>query len=502
MITPVSVLLFMCVFLPISITAQSVVTINADLIDYSNDTESITANTNVKLQYRSYTSSSDLFFYNTKSLEGVVSGSVVVTASNQLLRADKIVYNGTNLTGEINNINAIFGKYRISGKTAKINPAEVIVDHATFTSCDGSPPDYLIQSERISLYPQWGVMVAFNNWVSVKNTPILWLPTFIFGSKDYSLLASNSSIPEFGANAREGAYIRQRLGYFINPKNTGAATIGYSSNWGGVARLNNLYRFSDTIYSQLGLGSNGSDGFDYSAIITIDLADKPQVSNDTDNIWDSLSIKNNIPPIKLSAGTKYREYITDSRVSNPFFIDSTWTISSFLFDGITSQGTSSLRRVDELTLSGTSVQSGEIILDHDLFYNFAIFNDQKIRVGGIYKYRGYDLMEWQRGFAQVAYSLNKNDQDFTFSYSQRLFSSTTESPFEFERKYALQGSEIGIQYQLINKQINYGVELNFDLEASRCRTFDIVISPKFHCWKVPLRWKSVEGTITFGIELE
>ena len=508
---PVRWLPFLAMMMAVSptnaaIKPNQIVTINAMTIAYASSENQLLASENVLIEFRNYTIRSKEFEFNSESRYGIVSGNIEISGPSQNIKADLITYDGLNYIGTIQTLHGRIGKLIIAGDSARITPEKIMIKNASVTGCDSPTPDYIIRSSQLDIYPQWGVLISFDNWVSIGSIPSLWMPTFIYGSRNYSLLANNSSVPELGGNPIEGGYVRQKFGYFINQDSHGAVTVALSQNLGAVFAASHLQRLDDHTHLNIRTALNGSDGPEYQVVAGFDLGYIPPPAVVSDDLlmgaFDQFNPSAYLPAGQAQIGTTLREIINDSRVSKPYFVSfqlnpvsviSPATLISSRFDHSNTQ---------ERSLTGIDTASFETGFSGNISHRLPLSNTAGIDLNSFYYGNFYSVSTpWQRWFGRVAISDVGPMITAELSMTQKFWGTDTISPFEFERKYAIQGTEVGAKLLSTQGTAVYGVEVNYDIDNRRYRTVDFLVTPQFHCWRLPLRWKTVEGQFTFGVEL-
>lgn len=487
--------------------ALDMVALDASVIDYDLENRALSASGNVQVAYKKYISHSNYLKYTAGDQLTILSGNINIVGPSQNIKAERINYNGGLYSGTIEPFNAKIGKMSITGKSASISPTKIIISKASITGCEASPPDYIIRASELLLYPQWGVLVSFDNWVYVGSIPTLWMPTFIYGSRDYSLFASNSSIPEFGITPREGAHIRQKFGYFVDHQNSGVFSIGLSQHRGPLVSVSHFLSTHDHLHFHFLGASNGSDGIEYAAKGAIDIITEPKQTDTHDDtllaMFESFNNSLRLPPGQVQFGTTHRENISDSRVSKPYFISFELNDVSLINRETRLSGKLGRSHIIEETLTYKHADDGETNVSGTLSHQIPISSSTSLDLQTFYIGYLYDSQSpWHRLFGRAAVRERWSPAiEAEISLSQKLWNTENKSPFEFERRYAIEGTEIGIKLTSKVGTTIMGVEANYDIDNKKYRNIDFIVTPEYHCWRLPLRWKTIEGQIRFGIEL-
>ncbi len=144
-----------------------------------------------------------------------------------------------------NELNMSFQKYKVSGRNVRAGSSSIRMNKVFITSCKGTPPVILLDSDEVVLYPQWGFLVAFNSILNVKGIPIFYFPAYFMGDRRQDLFAQNHLIPEFGSSPREGGFVKEDVPYYINESNHGAVRIAYIEALGMQIGATHYMMFQD-----------------------------------------------------------------------------------------------------------------------------------------------------------------------------------------------------------------------------------------------------------------
>ncbi len=486
-------------------TLQRMVTVNADTIQIDTARSAFTASGNAVIEHRGMSASADIVYYSQPDGEVILTGKSRIWGPSQNYTMDAFRYNTISHQGDIESLRGIVDRLRITGKTVSVTPDKVTFKHATITTCEHENPDFIVRAGELQVYPQWGFFVSFDNWVHIKTLPPVWVPTFIYGSREYSLIAANANIPEFSNSQREGAAIKQRFGYFLNQGRNGVIMVGYTQALGPVISIHHLESLSRESNLQLKLGNNGSDGIEYATIFTHDFSTNSAETDTSDSPFDALVTRFNraasLPPLQAKIGTSKGELINDNRVSKPVFAG--LFLHQFgLKENLLMAGNLSASIIEETTLSQITKSAGELATSIRLDQLIPLSSSDQLSIGGFYMGNIYSSStSWHRLFGRIDYQKRWGETSLLIGLTPKIFSTENQSPFEYQRKYVIQNNETNAQLTTEWFGVQVGVYGNYDLDLHTFRSLDIAATPVFHCWRLPLRWKTIEGQITFGVEL-
>lgn len=140
-----------------------------------------------------------------------------------------------------------FYKYIVKGRNVKANSKKIEMNDVYITSCKKKKPLFYLNSNKVEVLSEYGVIIAFNSLFYVLDVPIIYLPFYIMGNRRYSIFADKSFIPEIGTNKVEGVYVKQSIPYLLNHSNTGVLQLGYIEKQGLFTGVKHQYLPNDQI---------------------------------------------------------------------------------------------------------------------------------------------------------------------------------------------------------------------------------------------------------------
>ena len=178
--------------------------LEADVFDFDKEKGFLLASRNVIITYQSYKISAGRLTYNTNTKALEVYDNVTISQYGQSIQTPYLIYNFHTHSGKTGPILARFENIQMKGEEMILGHDFAKINKATFTTChDMETPHYKINSKSIHIYPYKGHFVAFKDVLYLRNFPIFYFPTYVFGTNT-GLLGENSPIPEFGSNEMEG----------------------------------------------------------------------------------------------------------------------------------------------------------------------------------------------------------------------------------------------------------------------------------------------------------
>lgn len=488
---------------PLVAQMDAPLTIEADTIVYDRSEHLLTASDNVQVFYDDNQVFGDAFQFDYENELLWFPKTMTISQQNSRVQVTNLSYSMKTYEGAADSIEGKLDRLIIKGGAIAFTPEFITIASPSFTTCD--LPDnkhYYLESRKMILYPQWGFMVAFDNTL---HTPVLpfpfWVPTYIYGSKRYSLLASASPIPDVGSNAREGGYVKQKIAYFFDNRSNGTLDLGYTQNQTWYFGFNHGQLLTENQALNLRWHYLGYDGTEGALVYSINLNTVPTTGKK--NLFGSLFSSLNEDAFRLSRLSLqaiYRELNNDSRVSywpqaqldlNRVELGNSeifWT-NTFL-----------VGQLQEETPQRAIIRSSR--KGSDTNFHKQLFKDATWGATADLNYYGYwyDASDWQRLFGRVGFDWYWPVLNPRVSYSKRLGLGGM-SPFEFENKYAQVGDEIGFGVSHDFGTIGVFSEGDYSLDDKVFRNFDVGVKLTDHCWRTIVRWKMQQAQFQFGVEL-
>ncbi len=487
-----------------SLSAQEIksITLSGDHIEYDRTSSNITASGNVKLKLRDFVIHTKKISYDIQDEHIQIPATFNINQDGKSIGAKNFDYKFKSFQGSASSVNVQIERVHIVGEKLDFNPLNITIDHAAFTTCDADHPHYLIRSDKIYLYPALGVIVAFQNYFTLFGTPIFWFPTYVYGSRSYRLIATNTPIPEIGSNNREGLFIKERLGYFLNGNSTGTFDFGYAQNLGWLAGINHGLNINDLHQLQLKAYSLGSDGFAGGAAyqLTARTTSEPRPKDALETLFSPFT-DSPLPLSRFTVRYLLKELVNESRVDYKPEFQSEFNNIRVPYTGLKLNSNISAGLLEEETPLKTIYKSSRININGDLSEQYHLTDSLHGDASLIYL--GYWFssdQQWQRLFSRLRLIWDTPILTPEISYTNRIFNNGR-SPFEFERLYAIETDEIGLKLTHKNADWSASADMDYNLEARTPRRLDFITSFNMHCIQASLIWKSVERQFLLGISL-
>ncbi len=486
--------------------------LEADELEFDKS-QNLNASKNVIIKYQNHVITSEEFQFKAKNKEMIFNAPLEWQQGKHHMKLGSLNYSLDTYTGTATSLDAQIEIVHITGEKVDVSSNKIIITNGVFSTCPLPDPHFALHSKKMVIYPLWGYLIMYDSYVKTPFLPFsLYVPTYIYGSKEYGLAAQATLIPDIGRNKSEGFFIKSRIGYQVNPQFKGTIGIGYTDEVGAFVGASNSYRFikNHSLDSQIQFGSlNHVEGH---VKYYIDLKPRIEILEKNLLITDIIAnfAKTKIPPLgQVSVVAQHRELENDIRVSKwPEFEAALletklphigMQLNANLTYGLISEeiprymGPSSLagrtqwKTGIKLGLSREDILSKKIALQTSL--------------QGINNYYE-DQQQWERYFARFGLKYKWTVLNPEIAYTQLLIPMKGQSPFYYENRLALVSNEIGgkISHEF-GTRFSLGSEANYNLQTQEFRTIDYYTKIKFHCWRLMLKWQSQQGAFSFGVEL-
>jgi len=487
--------------------------VEGEQIDYETNATGVIASQNVEIRYGEHLIKTSYTAFDIASQNIRIPSHFVYQHQQTQVSGSAMAYSFKTHDGHIQNIQAQVEKTKITGTSLDINNVRLEMNDLTFTTCDKPTPDYEVHAELVHFYPQVGFMVAFNNTLYTRFLPFpLWIPTYIYGSRSYSIIGSSSAIPEIGANNREGLYVKHRFGYFFDEHSTGTLDLGWYIERGGfLYGFTHLQETSDMSELHLEAHMVGFDGFEglaayYTDLLFTDTSDEGEPDSPSEgqaflSILQEFKSSTSKVMSRLHTGVAHRQLINDSRVTQLPFIKLVLN-ETVLFDDWKLSGDLGWADVKEETPKYTFHEEHNTHTQISLGKMYALAPSTNFGTDVFSYMNWYESgQSWQRLFASFYLDFKLADLQPRLFYIKKIMNPYGNSPFEYEQKYATVSDEIGARVTFPLLGLEWGYEAFYDLDRKELRTQNLTTSFLFDCWKLSIQTNTIAGTFSFGVEL-
>jgi hypothetical protein len=500
-----SLLTCICLTAALYAKAEKTLDIQADEIIFLKNSTAISANRDVIIQYDTTRISAPTFSYNKN--DGYVSfpETFSIHQKETAINGTQFFYDLKTYKGGAENLDVKIKNTLIKAENLSISPNKLTFSNAIFTTCNHphGKTHVSISSKKIYVFPLWGYLVAVNGNVQSQFLPFsIPIPAYVYGAKDFGLSESSSLLPDIGSSKKEGAFIKQKISYFLSQESQGGLLFGWTEKKGSYVgiehgikiKTNHDFYVKNFLYSK--------DSFRGNALYSYSFL--KNTKENTDFILDYFNTftgekEENLGTFKLHVSE--RDIINDEIVSMK-------PLGTLEFNNITlplfnSKLNSAISYADITQHYETnSISLEEAHLSVRLFRSIALFNYSKIIPEIFYsKYWYPQEKSWERLFSTVTMSFPSLILNPKISLYKQWLKNTGESPFSFRTKFSPISDELWVD---INDRINnafFGVSSRYAYHGKTFRDINIEVGYAFSCWKVSLKWLTKREQILFGFQM-
>ena len=197
--------------------------------------------------------------FNEKTDQFIAEGNVELNSETAVVTGESILIDEANKEFELQQaqyqlgFNAGRGK---AGSFAITGDSELVLSDATFTTCPGDDPSWVMESSEISISQESGWGEAWNTTLQLGNVPVLWVPYITFPITDER--KSGLLFPKFGSSSIYGSYYSQPVYFNLAPNYDFTFTPKFMSDR-GVMWKGNFRHLSETSQNILQLEYLNSD---------------------------------------------------------------------------------------------------------------------------------------------------------------------------------------------------------------------------------------------------
>jgi lipopolysaccharide export system protein LptA len=191
--------------------------ISADILDYVDDTQEITARGHVVIVQSSSTLNADVVRYDRRHRRLLARGRVILRENNNVMLGDQMDYDLVQEKGIVLGGKGTSSSWFFQGASWEKNEDYYIGRNASFTSCDLIDPHYHIRTSRVHLIPD-RLFWSWNNVFYVDDKPVFYTP-FMYKYLD-----------------------KERVVFQVQP--------GNDSTNGTFAKTTTTMRFTDNVYDK------------------------------------------------------------------------------------------------------------------------------------------------------------------------------------------------------------------------------------------------------------
>jgi lipopolysaccharide export system protein LptA len=478
----------------IGIMAQAPFEIEADHLRVENTEKEMHASGDVYIQYKTYSTKSQVASYYKKNGILELHDNVQLTDNKKnTLDADSMIVNLNNNTGEIFN-GKLTTNRGIIAKADKVDlkQNEITLSKCTITTCTSSNPFWFIQADQLTYNRYTNQFESKHNKLYIYSLPVFYTPIY---TQKQGAQENNVPIPEIGYNQVNGIYGTVFYGYAPSPALIGKVGFGVSQKrgfrYGNTASLimkNDHFLTLKTYHVEL-TGFEG--GLNY------------QWGNNHPPIAQRLFSEGTIQQKKqLPNAIFYLNYLINETIKNEYYNAIPEFILEFRYPKAVYDSDVSLEltqgyysdRLFESHRTYLSATATKLLYKQPNW--FEISSDLFL------KYSNYSASKsvWQQLIQTVAMDFHLFNRVGRVSYS-KLFHQQGMSPFVFDTLNAVKDDEVGVDVSAQWRPLVVGMSFNYQTNLNSFRNIFLTGQWGFQCWEVSVGVDLIWDEVRLGVSI-
>ncbi|MCA9398327.1 MAG: LPS assembly protein LptD [Candidatus Omnitrophica bacterium] len=204
-------------------TNGSKVELNGDIVEYSNDGQTVTATGNVLVKSNGTLLYCDKVDFSRKTNIAHARGNVRLISNQGEITGDRITFDFETMTGDFNGAR-IMAKpyYGYANTVGKVDENTIVMRDGYVTTSDWDNPEYRLASKKIDVYPG-DKLVARGVKLYLGSVPVLYLPRLTQSLKDEKPWVIFTP----GYDKDWGAFLLSEWRYYVSDNLKGSVHLDY-----------------------------------------------------------------------------------------------------------------------------------------------------------------------------------------------------------------------------------------------------------------------------------
>jgi LPS-assembly protein len=204
------------------------IVLSADYIEYIKGENRVLARGNVKMEDKDITMKCEEAIYDLKEGKVEAKGGITLQDKETTIYGSQIIYDLRARQGIIENGSSFIDPWYCSGpKIERVSDKEIIVEDGYITSCELSPPHYLLKAKKIRVLLGEKIS-AYNVLMYVGKIPIFYFPFYWRSLREKRFTWGL----KMGANSEEGFFAKANFAYAFSEKTKGTLLLDYMKHKG------------------------------------------------------------------------------------------------------------------------------------------------------------------------------------------------------------------------------------------------------------------------------
>ena len=483
-------------FSGISFSEEKGFVLDADNVIYQKDNGVIEATGSVEARYKDVSITGKHMVYFKKDSRIIADGGFSLYKDNSTLEGINLDYNMKSQTGSAEGVKILMGSTWIRGKNVKIDPENIDLKDAGFSSCNLDNPHYKISSSNMTFYPKSGWIVEYLGYFWINNIPVFPVPTYVYDTTNSR--KNSTPLPDLGSNDVDGFYLHEKIVWRLSSYSYGLLGIDYASKKGLGGGFESNYILNNNNQGNVRINYLGSDGL--FGGLTHDLYFGDDVPRDKLRYF-LYEVLQNTPRKKydLALDVSYRERINYERVSMLPMLTLRYIDVPFPF----------INFQPKIEVSGGSITEESSGISHKIArvkgsmdYLQPLSADSKMLAGLDIFYTLYGTTaRWATllGRIDLTKQLSK-DLEAGLGYSH-FFINEGASPYNYENYRYFPYDDVRAHVNLKTGNSTFGIAVSYNTPLLTVRDIDYNATIGFHCFDATITWRAARQEFAFGLTL-
>jgi lipopolysaccharide export system protein LptA len=490
------IFVFACLVLSSAAFAQDELIINADNLSYDRENKLVRAKGSVEVIYKDVVVYGDDITYNQSSEVVAARNGFVLLYEGLTIEGDALEYEVKNKVGEARDFRFTYKNIELDGERIDFTREKYLLMNSSFSTCDLSDPHYRVTARDITLYPEYGWLVAYWGFFWLNNVPVVPVPTYIYDV--FAEQRGGRNLPPFpsvDSNNQDGVVITERLAWHLRREFSGTYSLIYATKKGigGGAEAN--YIVNDTSRGNMRLYGNVTDGLWGGVTHRLYLGEEIEGTPEMPFAFFAQPVYREY---ELITNLTYRERINYQRISflpdialkknrAPFFRDDLKYELNFSAGKVEEEANISLGRgtgLAKLYWEWPEIWLGEITPNLSYDARFYSNGNRWIQtLGGIELRRSL--------FNYIAFSLGY----------LRYLSVDGTSPFMYEIYRFSSLDRLTSSWYFLIGETGVGVSTSHFVDNWTAEDIDYALFFKLHCYNLVMNYRSLRQEFNLGVSL-
>ncbi|MFH1826307.1 MAG: hypothetical protein ABH823_03325 [bacterium] len=486
----------LCLFSTICYGQGKDLVINGENVTYDQSRHLVEGRGSVEVIYKGVTVHAQHVIYQTEDEQVQADGGFDLRYNGILVSGETLNYNVVSREGRATDFSFAFDGVKTTGREIILGSEKFILKNATFTSCDLPGAHYQVTASEITLYPEYGWLVAYWGWFKINGVPLVPVPTYIYDINASSRGEKNlPPFPEVGSNDEDGVYINQRLAWSLRREFSGTYSLSYAEKkgFGGGARADYIFRENNRgnfrMYGNAVDGPVG--GLTHFLYFGQPVADQP---DNQLHLFSPVANRN----VEFETNLAYRERINYEKVSYLPNLVLRLSKGKFFWDQAKHDVELGWGDISEFATLRTRRAYGKVKLSWDF---------PEITLGDITPNLEVDARFYGQGgkWEKTAFGLELA-KEISPSTSLGLgylhyFSIVGQSPFNFEMYRFNPADRLQSNILTMVGETGFGLGTSYFLDTWQPEDIDYSVLLRRHCYDLELKYRSMRREFQIGVSL-